>query len=59
MNEIENTKQSTVWNFNTEMFIYLFIYLTLPINIKTQKNTYMDNGREHATAYANYSGPYI
>jgi hypothetical protein len=27
MNEIENTKQSTVWNFNTEMFIYLFIYL--------------------------------
>ena len=39
--------------------IYLFIYLTLPINIKTQKNTYMDNGREHATAYANYSGPYI
>ena len=40
-------------------FFYLFIYLTLPINMKTQKNTYMDNGREHATAYANYSGPYI
>ena len=53
---VNNTKLTSP----DEIFIYLFIYLTLPINIykeNTQKHIWTF-GRKHATAFVIYSGPY-
>jgi hypothetical protein len=42
--------------FGVFEFIYLYLFNFANKHLNAE-NTYIDNGREHATAFANYSGP--